>query len=114
MNSEPRQPESADPLDVLLREQAEYVADEGFTARVMNSLPPRRRRRSWRAYILTFAFLLCGAIGLWAMPPLPLLVDLAHWGIQNPQLSLLLVFVPVLAALGAMGWLLYTLTTEEA
>ncbi|MEY4918699.1 MAG: hypothetical protein RL616_2612, partial [Verrucomicrobiota bacterium] len=38
-------PEENDPLDALLREQNSYVEDGGFTARVVKSLP--RRRRAW-------------------------------------------------------------------
>jgi hypothetical protein len=37
------QPEDLDPIDALLREQNAHVDDDGFTARVLMSLPPRRR-----------------------------------------------------------------------
>jgi hypothetical protein len=40
------QPEQHDPIDALLREQNAYVEDAGFTARVMASVP-RRRRMAW-------------------------------------------------------------------
>lgn len=36
------QPEENDPLDALLREQTPYIPDNGFTARVVASLPKRR------------------------------------------------------------------------
>ncbi len=36
-------PEDKDPLDVLLREQNPHIDDDGFTARVLTALPPRRR-----------------------------------------------------------------------
>ena len=39
-------PEENDPLDALLHEQNPYVEDGGFTARVLKTLP-RRRRRVW-------------------------------------------------------------------
>jgi hypothetical protein len=100
-----------DPLDALLLEEAAHVDDGGFTARVMQALPPRRR--SVRAVALTLAFAVCCLIGIWALPPLPLLFDLAKFGLQNPQFELLLVFVPVLAAAAALGWTLYALTSEE-
>jgi hypothetical protein len=44
------QPEDKDPLDVLLREQPTYIEDDGFTARVLAALPPRRR--TWLRPIL--------------------------------------------------------------
>ena len=40
------QPENADPVETMLREQNQYVNDDGFTARVMAALP-RRRSRAW-------------------------------------------------------------------
>jgi hypothetical protein len=36
-------PDTNDPLDTLLREQNPYLEDNGFTARVIAALPPRRR-----------------------------------------------------------------------
>lgn len=39
-------------LDARLREEASYVDDAGFTAGVIQKLPARRVRRSYRAAIL--------------------------------------------------------------
>jgi hypothetical protein len=39
-------------LDTRLREEAAYIDDHGFTARVVEKLPARRIRRSLRAAIL--------------------------------------------------------------
>jgi hypothetical protein len=50
-------PEENDPLDALLREQNQYVEDDGFTARVLTNLP---RRHSW--FWLRQIFLLGAAI----------------------------------------------------
>ena len=36
-------PETNDPIDKLLREQDTYIADDGFTRRVIGALPRRRR-----------------------------------------------------------------------
>ena len=41
-----------DSLDARLREDAPYLDDAGFTSRVVHSLPARRVRRSYRAFIL--------------------------------------------------------------
>ena len=55
-------------LDARLRDEAAYVDDAGFTASVVQKLPPRRVRHSLRAVILlgvtlvasTIAYLLSG------------------------------------------------------
>ena len=39
-------------LDTRLRDEAPYIDDDGFTARVMQQLPPARQRRSVRSAIL--------------------------------------------------------------
>jgi hypothetical protein len=36
-------PEEKDPIDTQLHEQDTYINDDGFTARVVAALPPRRR-----------------------------------------------------------------------
>ncbi len=41
------QPEQADPVETMLREQNQYINDDGFTARVMTALPRRRRPYYW-------------------------------------------------------------------
>lgn len=45
-------PEAKDPLDALLREQNQYVEDNGFTARVISALPRRRSRFQMRQAFL--------------------------------------------------------------
>ena len=52
-----------DPVDRKLREAAQYIDDNGFTARVLRQLPaPRRARRSLRGAILLAATLLATAL----------------------------------------------------
>jgi hypothetical protein len=52
-----------DPVDRELREAAQYIDDNGFTARVLRQLPaPRRARRSLRGAILLAATLLATAL----------------------------------------------------
>ncbi len=60
-------PENNDPLDALLREQNQYVADDGFTKRVMMSLPRRRSWRSPRFFLLSAAIIGWIAAGLWLL-----------------------------------------------
>jgi len=45
-------------LDARLREEAPYIDDAGFTAKVVQQLPPPRPRRSFRAAILVCLTLL--------------------------------------------------------
>ena len=45
-------PEPNDSLDVLLREQNNYVEDNGFTNRVMKALPARKCRTWMRPVVL--------------------------------------------------------------
>ena len=49
-------------LDRQLREAAPYIDDEGFTARVLQQLPPRRARRSFRGAILLTITLLASVL----------------------------------------------------
>ena len=41
-----------DPIDARLRDEAPYIDDSGFTSRVVQKLPTRHVRRSYRALIL--------------------------------------------------------------
>ena len=45
-------PDTHDSLDTLLREQDSYIEDNGFTARVIAALPPRRRHAWVRPTLL--------------------------------------------------------------
>ena len=49
-----------DPVDALLREQNTYVDDGGFTARVVKSLP--RRRRAWLRPALLLGAVAIGSV----------------------------------------------------
>jgi hypothetical protein len=63
-------PESNDPLDALLSENDAYVEDHGFTARVLTSLPPRRRRSWLRPAILLGTTLVGFLLMAWWLPGL--------------------------------------------
>ena len=49
-------------LDARLRDEAVYIDDAGFTARVVQRLPAPRQRRSYRALILFGVTLLASVI----------------------------------------------------
>lgn len=60
-----------DPIDALLREQFDGpVPDGGFSARVMQRIP-RRRRKGWPAFAAALVGLLAGVAGCFA--------SLARW-----------------------------------
>jgi hypothetical protein len=97
-----KSPEENDPLDALLREQNSYIDDGGFTARVVQSLPPRRR--AW----LRPAFLLGVTVVGWVLAvlwipwrSLPAL-DLSALVSPNPQV--LLPWVLVVTVIGSLAW----------
>jgi hypothetical protein len=101
-------------LDALLREADEYLPDEGFTARVLAALPPRRRRGWRRTLILAGASLVAGALAAWQLPSPSLVSEMLAWGWRAAAPHLFGLLLPVLLALAALGWSLYTLVTEEA
>ena len=63
-------PESNDPLDTLLRESDNYVEDQGFTARVLTALPPRRQRSWLRPALLLGATVVGFLLMAWWLPSL--------------------------------------------
>jgi hypothetical protein len=56
-----------DTIDALLREQNAYIDDNGFTARVVKSLP--RRRRAWLRPTLLLGTVTIGSLlAVWWLP----------------------------------------------
>jgi len=53
-------PEEKDPIDTRLREQDTYINDDGFTARVVAALPPRRR--TWLRPVLLLGSAAVGTV----------------------------------------------------
>ena len=95
-------PEENDPLDALLREQISYIDDGGFTARVVQSLPPRRR--AWlRPVFLLGATVIGSMLAVLWVPwrSLPAL-DLSAFLSPNPQV--LMPWVLALAVIGSLLW----------
>jgi hypothetical protein len=91
-----------DPLDALLREQNSYIDDGGFTARVVQSLP--RRRRAWlRPAFLLGATVIGSVLAVLWVPwsSLPAL-DLSAFLSPNPQV--LLPWVLAVAVVGSLLW----------
>lgn len=57
--------EKLDSLDARLRDEAPYIDDAGFTARVVHQLPARQVRRSYRALILVGITLAACLVAYW-------------------------------------------------
>jgi hypothetical protein len=104
-------------LDTLLRESAgPPLPDDGFSARVLVSLPPRRKPRHWFRSGFLAASALLGFAFAWMRSAGNL-----GWGAMDNQLSAVLNAVPALLAdpveffivLTMALWLLPTFTTEE-
>ena len=93
-------PDTNDPLDAMLREQNDYIEDNGFTARVMAALPQRRPRASPRSALLLGATAIGYALAILWVP----------WNLLNSGALLsfkgqaLLAYGLLLAILGSLLW----------
>jgi hypothetical protein len=85
-----------DSLDARLRDEAPYIDDAGFTSRVVQKLPARQVRRSYRNFILLGITLAACFVAYWLAGGSSLAFD----AFAN------MAFVPVIwmwVALGAVG-----------
>ena len=109
----PNDPEANDPLDALLREADGYLPDNGFTARVLTSLPARRKH-SWRRLVVLSTAMLIGAVlVLWQLPAAYAIFSSLprHWSAF--QWQTLFAIVPLLAALASFGWVVFAVANED-
>ncbi len=101
-----------DPLDALLREQNQYVEDNGFTARVISALP-RRRARFWTHQTFLLAVTAVGAVlAVWWLPweNLPAF----NWSaVLSLNFHLLVPWAVVLSVAGALVWAAVSAVQEE-
>jgi hypothetical protein len=95
-------PEEIDPLDALLREQNTYIDDGGFTARVVQSLPPRRR--AWLRPALLIGATVTGSMLAVLWVPWGSLPALDLSAILSPNPQVLLPWVLAVAVLGSLIW----------
>jgi hypothetical protein len=98
------QPEPQDPLDIRLREQNQYLDDNGFTARVLAGLPRRRPGRRPALLLGMTAIGLVLAAGCLPWKDLSLLAApdspaLAAWTLVLPVMASL-----AWAAVAALQW----------
>ena len=64
-----------DSLDARLRDEAPYLDDAGFTSRVVQQLPARRVRRSYRAFLLLGITLAACVAAFWLAGGTSLAID---------------------------------------
>ena len=112
-SSDPEQPQ--DPLEVLLRESEEYIPDNGFTTRVLASLPRRRQHRWLRLTVLSLATIAGTLMAIvdWHRCAKAVLDTLA-WNGSLIHWQAIVLLLPVLAALVALGYGIYAIISEES
>ena len=64
-----------DSLDARLRDDAPYIDDAGFTSRVVQKLPARQVRRSYRAFLLLGITLAASLAAFWLAGGTSLAID---------------------------------------
>ena len=97
------QPEKADPVETMLREQNRYINDDGFTARVMAALP-RRRRRAWLRLVVLLGASVIGSVlaGQWL--PWGSLTSIHLAALAALDLQALMPWVTVVVVMGSIAW----------
>jgi hypothetical protein len=106
-------PERPDPFEALLHESDVSLPDDGFTARVLSSLPPRRRFDLLRWALFAMAWLAGAVILLFHAPAL---VGIAATFLQHArhgEFVPLLALAPVVFAVGCLVWALTSWALEE-
>ncbi|EEF59844.1 hypothetical protein [Pedosphaera parvula] len=96
-------PDTDDPLDLLLKEQETYVEDCGFTARVMMSLPKRKRVLTFRVILLSGSALLGLVLAAWFLRGTEILTG-DQSGPGFPLLTTLLGLLPLVVVAIAIIW----------
>ena len=114
MNSNsPTTPERPDDFDALLRESEGHIADDGFTARVLSSLPPRRRLDRLRLGLFAAAWVGGAAVLLLRAPSVVGATTAFLQHVRHGELAPLLALGPLVFAAGCLVWALATWALEE-
>ena len=99
-------------LEDALRQESAYIDDAGFTARVMATMP-KRRKRSWlRGAILAGAAALGCVIALWVLPGTQFVTDSIVTLLTARSLSPALL-APAVLILAVFGAAFATLASEN-
>ena len=94
--------EPNDSLDALLRDQATYIDDNGFTRRVLIALPRRRRSALRPALVLSATAIAC-ALTVWGFPTGEMLA-IAHLDFSAITDSSVSAVAAALVAIGSIVW----------
>ena len=101
-----------DPLDAALRESAAAIEDDGFTARVLAALPPRRRDVLRSLVLLSASVIGLALAALWlpwdSLRPL----DLSDF--YSGNLDPLTPWLLVIAVLSSLAWAAISAFKAEA
>jgi len=101
-----QQPDN-DWLDNVLKDEPRYIDDDGFTARVLATLPAKRQRRWIRPVIIGLASLAGIAIAFSVSPPAELVKQSLAWTYYGIPL------VPVALGLALLGVSIKAATDEQ-
>jgi hypothetical protein len=112
-DNSPNSPRAPDPLDALLRESDAHLPDDGFTARVLTSLPPRRSFDGLRLAMLAGAWVAGVVILLLHAPAIGSAVTAFFQHARHGEVTALLVLAPVMIVLGSLVWALASWALEE-
>jgi hypothetical protein len=112
-NNSPILPEAPDPFGALLRESEATIPDNGFTARVLAALPPRRRFDPLRLALFAAAWVGGAAILLLNSPALASTMTGFLQHARHGELAPLLTLAPVVFAAGCLVWALAVWAIEE-
>ena len=112
-NDLPNHPERNDPLDALLRESDVYIPDDGFTARVVASLPQQRKRSWLRLAVLSGATLAGAWLAAFQLPSGSALLAAIPSSVTAFQWQTAATLLPIVAALGALGLGVFAMVNEE-
>jgi hypothetical protein len=112
-NNSPTSPERPDPFDTLLRESEAHIPDNGFTARVIAVLPPRRRFDPLRLALFAAAWLAGAAILVLHAPAVASTTTAFLLHARHGELAPLLTLAPTVFAAGCLVWALATWAIEE-
>lgn len=99
----PKEQNKKEWLGELLREDDVYIEDDGFTARVMDQLPPVRQTFRWRRLILMASALLACTVGLVLIPGGAYLTEILHQAASYRPASAPLPIVPIAVLLLVAG-----------
>jgi hypothetical protein len=102
--------EENDPIEKLLREQDDYIADEGFTFRVIKKLP--RRRRPWLRPVILLSAAALGAVLAWQWLPLNEMPPL-DFSTMKSNPSAQAAWITAVAVVGAISWAVKTALNES-